>query len=108
MDPLNINVEYFVKLFLIVDDINYQDPYIAELAKREANGICQLCGNEAPFVTVDGKPYLESHHIVWLSGGGADTIENTVAVCPNCHRKLHYLNSEEDVEFLKSLKQGNT
>lgn len=83
-------------------------PYIAELAKREANGICQLCGNEAPFVTADGKPFLESHHIVWLSEGGADTIENTVAVCPNCHRKLHYLNSEEDVEFLKSLKQGNT
>ncbi|WP_425484228.1 HNH endonuclease [Desulfobacter latus] len=22
--------------------------------------------------------------------GGKDTIENTIAICPNCHRKRHY------------------
>ena len=22
--------------------------------------------------------------------GGEDTIYNTVAICPNCHRELHY------------------
>ena len=85
-----------------------RDPYIAELAKRESNGICRLCGMEAPFVTSEGKPYLETHHIKWLSEGGTDTIENTVAVCPNCHRKLHILNAPEDVEFLKSLRSGQT
>ena len=83
-----------------------RDNYISELAKREAKGICQLCGKEAPFNTMDGKPYLESHHIVWLSEGGSDTIDNTVAVCPNCHRKLHYLNDKRDVEYLKTLKQS--
>ncbi|MBR2524767.1 MAG: HNH endonuclease [Clostridiales bacterium] len=82
-----------------------RDPYIAELAKQNANGICQLCGMDAPFITAQGKPYLETHHIKWLSEGGSDTIENTVAVCPNCHRKLHVLNDPEDVEFLMSLKQ---
>ena len=83
-----------------------RDNYISELAKREAKGICQLCGKQAPFNTTDGKPYLESHHIVWLSEGGSDTIDNTVAVCPNCHRKLHYLNDKRDVEYLKTLKQS--
>jgi len=81
-----------------------RDPYIAELAKREANGICQLCGMDAPFITPQGKPYLETHHIKWLSEGGSDTVENTVAVCPNCHRRLHILNDPDDVDFLKSLK----
>jgi histidinol dehydrogenase len=25
-----------------------------------------------------------------LADGGADTVENAVAVCPNCHRAAHY------------------
>ncbi len=74
--------------------------YIAEYAKRKAKGTCQLCGNPAPFNRADGEPYLESHHIVWLSKGGEDSIENTVALCPNCHRKMHVLNDSKDIEYL--------
>jgi len=25
-----------------------------------------------------------------LSEGGEDTLENAIALCPNCHRKMHY------------------
>ncbi len=25
-----------------------------------------------------------------LSEGGEDTVENAMAVCPNCHMELHY------------------
>ena len=75
-----------------------RDPYIAEYAKRRANGICQLCQKPAPFMDREGKPYLESHHIVWLSKGGADSIENTVALCPNCHTRMHVLNSAADID----------
>lgn len=77
-----------------------RDPYIAQYAKERANGICQLCGKEAPFIGKDGKPYLESHHIIWLSQGGADSIENTVALCPNCHTKMHIVNAEHDRQIL--------
>ncbi len=80
-----------------------RNPYIAEYSKKRANGICQLCGNKAPFTKPDGEPYLESHHIVWLSNGGPDSIENTVALCPNCHRKMHEVNDSKDVEKLQSL-----
>ncbi|MDX7997959.1 HNH endonuclease [Xenorhabdus sp. Reich] len=69
---------------------------ITEYAKRVAKGICQLCLSPAPFCNERGEPYLETHHIVWLSKGGADTIENTVALCPNCHKKMHILDAEED------------
>lgn len=83
-----------------------RNEYIAKYAKRRAEGKCQLCKQAAPFIDKDGEPYLESHHIVWLSKGGADSIENTVALCPNCHRKIHILNDEKDVEKLKEVNQN--
>jgi 5-methylcytosine-specific restriction protein A len=75
--------------------------YVAELAKRRAEGICQLCGQPAPFKDKKGEPYLEPHHIVWLSQGGEDNIENSVALCPNCHTKMHKLNFKSDRKKLK-------
>ncbi len=65
--------------------------YIIEKSKRLANGICQDCGQSAPFINKKtGEPYLEVHHIIPLSADGIDNIENVVALCPNCHRKRHY------------------
>jgi 5-methylcytosine-specific restriction protein A len=78
-----------------------RNPYVIEYAKRRARGICQLCGNPAPFMDKVGLPFLETHHIEWLSNGGEDTIENTVALCPNCHRKMHILDSDQDKDNLK-------
>lgn len=77
-----------------------RDPYVAEFTKRRANGFCELCGRPAPFKNKDGSPFLEIHHIKWLSRRGKDTIENTVALCPNCHRKMHILDLEMDRQKL--------
>lgn len=79
-----------------------RDPYIAEYAKRRAKGVCELCGKAAPFKDKSGHPYLESHHIVWLSKDGADSVNNTVALCPNCHRRMHVVANPADVTFLKN------
>lgn len=63
---------------------------IAEVLER-ANGFCENCGNPAPFRrAMDNQPYLEIHHHFRLADGGEDTVENAMAVCPNCHRQLHY------------------
>lgn len=78
-----------------------RDPYIAEYAKLRADGFCQLCEEKAPFYTKNNKPYLEAHHLKWLSKGGTDTIDNVVALCPNCHRKMHELNDKDDIKKLK-------
>lgn len=83
-----------------------RDPYIAEYTKRRANGICQLCGKPAPFTDKDGEPYLQSHHIEWLSKGGSDTPDNTAALCPNCHCRMHTLDLLTDVQKLKTLAKG--
>ena len=92
-----------------VNTITYdRDPYVSEYAKRRAKGKCQLCGCPAPFQNRQGDPYLETHHIVWLARGGEDTIYNTVALCPNCHKKMHILDLPTDVHKLTqaALKEG--
>ncbi|WP_423840301.1 HNH endonuclease [Vibrio mytili] len=63
---------------------------IVEVLLR-ANGICERCKQEAPFLRrKDETPYLEVHHIVRLADGGVDSVENALALCPNCHRELHF------------------
>lgn len=80
---------------------------LVELVKRNANGLCALCDYRAPFVNSQGEPYLEVHHITWLSQGGEDSLVNTVALCPNCHRKMHVLNLEQDQKKLRAIAQQN-
>ena len=85
----------------VVSEVYERDQIVSEYTKRKADGICQLCNQPAPFRNLDGEPYLETHHIDWLSKDGKDLIENTVALCPNCHRKMHILNLPADAATLK-------
>jgi 5-methylcytosine-specific restriction protein A len=69
---------------------------------RRSNGVCEGCGNPAPFKTKEMRPYLEPHHTRRLSDDGPDHPEWVVAVCPTCHRRAHHAHdSEEYNEFLK-------
>ncbi|CAB3795197.1 hypothetical protein LMG28614_04117 [Paraburkholderia ultramafica] len=62
---------------------------IAEVLLR-ADGTCEGCGQSAPFKRSDARPYLEVHHRQRLADGGDDSVENAMALCPNCHRERHY------------------
>jgi 5-methylcytosine-specific restriction protein A len=55
-----------------------------------ACGKCECCGNEAPFVRANGEPYLEPHHIHRLADDGPDAPQYVAAICPTCHRRIHY------------------
>lgn len=57
---------------------------------NHARGVCECCKQDAPFKGSDGLPYLEVHHVRQLAACGSDTVSNTVAICPNCHRELHF------------------
>ena len=71
---------------------------VAEVLHR-ANGKCEACQADAPFRRKsDGNPYLEVHHCRPLADGGEDTVENAIAVCPNCHRRFHYGDGEYKIE----------
>ena len=68
-----------------------RNPYVVAEVLERANGKCEFCNQFAPFNRIsDGTPFLEVHHIKSLSDGGKDTIENAIALCPNCHRGAHY------------------
>lgn len=80
-----------------------RDEYIKLYALERANGNCQLCEEPAPFLKKDGSPFLEVHHIDYLANNGSDTIDNVAALCPNCHRKMHSLQLQSDINKLKKL-----
>lgn len=68
-----------------------RNPDVVAASLRRANGRCEKCNSIAPFVRKsDQTPYLEVHHIIRLADNGDDTLENTIAICPNCHRNYHY------------------
>lgn len=55
-----------------------------------ADGRCEACDEPAPFNGTNDQPFLEIHHVRPLAQQGSDTVGNTVALCPNCHREVHH------------------
>lgn len=83
-----------------------RDPAVKAWVLDRAHGVCEACDSSAPFVGADGFPFLEVHHVRTLADGGSDTVTNAVAVCPNCHRRLHY--SEDSKAYRQSLYEKVT
>jgi|LWDU01.1.fsa_nt_gi 5-methylcytosine-specific restriction protein A len=73
-----------------------RNPDVVAEALYRANGACESCSKKAPFNRKsNGTPYLEVHHIKPLSEQDTteenlDVLDNVLALCPNCHRKMHF------------------
>lgn len=67
-----------------------RDPLVKAWVLQNADGICELCNQRGPFKDKYGQDFLEVHHVLFLSENGQDTVDNTVALCPNCHKKCHH------------------
>lgn len=63
---------------------------VKEYVKARADGVCEGCEKPAPFINKSGEPYFHIHHIFELSDGGSDTPETVIALCPNCHYRVHH------------------
>lgn len=57
-----------------------QSKILKEL-QQEANSSCPFCNEE-------NVNTFEFHHIIALSKGGTDEIDNLILVCSNCHSKI--------------------
>lgn len=108
--------DYFFKNEKLIDNINEELVYIEHQLEREqtsnklrniileeANSTCFFNCNNELFWTNQGRVYLEVHHCIPLSyakkfGKKGDFKENLIAVCPTCHRRLHY---EGNTSFTK-------
>jgi 5-methylcytosine-specific restriction protein A len=67
-----------------------RNPDVVAERLYKAQGVCEACHQPAPFLKKkDDEPFLEVHHVIPLADNGEDSVENTRAVCPNCHRKAH-------------------
>lgn len=75
---------------------------IRDYVLARADGKCEGCHTSAPFLRTDGTPYLEPHHLNRVSDGGPDHPEHVAALCPNCHRRVHF--GEDGREYNARLK----
>ncbi|MGH1588668.1 EVE domain-containing protein [Methylobacterium phyllosphaerae] len=68
-----------------------RDPLAVAITRKRAQFQCEVPSCSHPtFTTADGLPYCEVHHIIPLSEGGQDTIENMACICPAHHREAHW------------------
>lgn len=77
---------------------------VKRFALRRADGICEGCGEEAPFIDDTGEPFLEVHHLHRRSDGGADHPANVAALCPNCHRRIHH--GQDGIEYNQQIVES--
>ena len=70
--------------------IYYRSKKVRDYVLSRAAGKCESCHKPAPFISKSGIPYLEPHHIDRLSDGGVDHPQYVGAVCPDCHREIHF------------------
>lgn len=67
----------------------YRDPRVRALVLARSKGLCELTSVPG-FQMANGGVYLETHHIVPLSEGGPDTVENVIALSADAHRRAHH------------------
>lgn len=89
------------------------DPRLGKTAIEMANFVCELDGidghSHKTFESPNGHQYLEAHHLIPMKaqkdfpGKNLDRLENIVAICPNCHRAIHYGTLAEKKKYLRPL-----
>ncbi|WP_313107940.1 HNH endonuclease signature motif containing protein [Atlantibacter sp.] len=75
-----------------------RDKAVVDWVIKCSAGKCERCNCTAPFISIDGYPFLEVHHVIQLAEGGPDIVENCVALCPNCHREIHFGADRENIK----------
>ena len=86
--------------------VHERDPKVKAWIIKNAKGKCECCGDDG-FIKEDGNTYLEVHHLRLLSENGSDTPQNAIALCANCHCKLHYAKNKEEMrkDLIKKIER---
>lgn len=78
------------------------DPKLKATRLEKAHFLCEIDPSHKTFLNASGNyPYMECHHIVPLKAQRdfenikLDHLYNLIAICPTCHRRIHYANREE-------------
>jgi HNH endonuclease/EVE domain len=86
-----------------------RNPLVIAIARLRASHQCEVEGCSHPsFETIARVRYTEIHHIVSLSDGGEDTVENVACLCPSHHREIHLgARAAELTAQLKQIRSAN-
>jgi len=76
----------------------------AELLQEKYLGRCQICAFDP--IILYGVRACYGHHIVYLSRGGIDELDNLILICPNHHEIIHSTNAVFDFYDLCYLYQN--
>lgn len=89
------------------------DTRLAKTVLKKANYVCELTGlvgnNHDTFDAKTGNKYLEAHHLIpmkaqkYFPNINLDRTENIVALCPTCHKAIHFGTISEKRKYLKPL-----
>lgn len=77
---------------------NYGFANVKAACLNRDNYTCQCCKTK--------KGTLHAHHIIYRRNGGADTLDNLITLCEECHKKLHRGELESFEAKLKGKKKG--
>lgn len=86
------------------------NPALGKEAIRQNKYRCEADSNHTTFKKINGEPYMEVHHLIPLEqqsifANKLDTKANLIALCPLCHRLLHYGQVEQKKPILRKLFQ---
>ena len=76
---------------------------------EQANYECEINSKHTTFISKStNKQYMEAHHLFPMSAqeeinNSLDIPANIIALCPECHRKIHFAKIEEKNEMILSL-----
>ncbi|VAW43490.1 hypothetical protein MNBD_CHLOROFLEXI01-2380 [hydrothermal vent metagenome] len=73
----------------------YRDPRIARARFELAKYKCEFDSSHTTFPSTKGHPFVEAHHFIGISlqerfTTPLDTMNNVFALCPTCHKAIHY------------------
>jgi 5-methylcytosine-specific restriction protein A len=86
-----------------------RDPRVAGAAISGSGYLCEIDAGHVSFpARATKKNFVEAHHLIPLQfqdqfGASLDVLENIIALCPTCHRKLHHAQLDEKAKIVRSL-----
>jgi hypothetical protein len=90
------------------DEVLNASVNVKNTAKAKANYKCEINDNHVTFTAKNNNQYVEGHHLIPFAKRdefdvNIDIVENIVALCPNCHRKIHNAIQNERNVVIKNL-----
>lgn len=91
-----------------------KNPSVSRKAVAASEFKCAYDPTHETFLRSSGSPYMEGHHLIPCTAGNAekywerfgcniDCVENIVALCPICHRRIHFGSEAERLNVIEKL-----